>query len=281
MNKIAVITGGTSGVGKKTAIDLAKNNMTILLIGRNKEKGKQAKEEIIQLTGNTQVTFYSVDLTSKEDIDVFSNKLQSKIERVDILVNAAGAFLKKEEQTKNGYNKNFVVNYLGHFWLTESLLPLLKQSEQGRILTVGGLPMLINRGKKNFPSFQQICSNQSNMIIEALTAKVLYTKALSRRLSETSVTVNIFHPGFVTDSNYASPHSFIGSLSYKIFGKLLGMVFNVFSETNPKIGLKLALDKNLSTTTGKFFNEKGKIIQLSSQYTEEKIRSIVQFSQRF
>lgn len=72
LEKIAVITGGTSGVGKKTAIDLAKKNMTVLLIGRNKDKGEKAVDEIIKLTRNVNIAFYSVDLTNKKEIDEFA-----------------------------------------------------------------------------------------------------------------------------------------------------------------------------------------------------------------
>lgn len=281
LEKIAVITGGTSGVGKKTAIDLAKKNMTVLLIGRNKDKGEKAVDEIIKLTRNVNITFHSVDLTNKKEIDEFAKTIVKQESKIDVLVNAAGALIKKEELTENNYNKNYVVNYLGHFWLTEKLLPLLKNAEQGRILTVGGLPILVNRGLVKLPSIDEIRNSKSNKVKHALTSKVLYTLALSQRLEGTSVTANIFHPGYVTDSNYAMPTSLIGRFVYKLFGRILTYIFNMVSEPNPKIGLKLALDNSLSRTTGKLFNEKGEIVPLSKRYSQDKIEKIWENSQQF
>ncbi|OEL00926.1 hypothetical protein AST12_10230 [Staphylococcus succinus] len=281
MEKIAVITGGTSGVGKKTAMDLARQGMTIVLIGRSEKKGKQAVEEITQLTGNANITFYSVDLTNKEAVDKFSSEILEKVEKIDVLVNAAGALMKKSALTKDGYNKNYVVNYLGHFWLTENLLILLKNAEQGRILTVGGLPVLVNRGLVRLPSIEDLRNSKNNMIKQALTSKVLYTLALSEKLRGTSVTANIFHPGFVTDSNYAMPTSAVGNFMYKVFGRILTYTFSMLSQPNPEIGLKLAVDQSLSKTTGKFLNEKGKIIPLSKGYTQNKIDAIFDHSYQF
>ncbi|MGW7977076.1 SDR family NAD(P)-dependent oxidoreductase [Staphylococcus xylosus] len=279
--KLAIITGGTSGVGKKTAIDLARKNMRILLVARNKDKGKQAVEEITKLTGNNNITFYSVDLTNKNDIDKFSNIILQKEMKIDVLVNAAGALVKKEESTENGYNKNYVVNYLGHFWLTENFLPLLKNAEQGRIITVGGLPLLTNYGAVKIPSVEEVRNTKSSMIKESLTSKVLYTLALSQKLADTSVTANIFHPGYVTDSQYGMPTNFLANFLYKLFGKILTYIFNILSEPNPEIGLKLALENSLSTTTGKFFNEKGEILSLSKRYSQDKIDKILINSNQF
>ncbi|WP_342610454.1 hypothetical protein [Staphylococcus hsinchuensis] len=113
------------------------------------------------------------------------------------------------------------------------------------------------------------------MIKDALSSKVLYTLALSQKLQGTSVTANLFHPGYVSDSNLLLPKSKIGKFGYKI------LIFKVFSEPNPDVGKKLVLDTDLSQTSGKFFNEKREIVPLSNKYSQDKIDQIFAHSKQF
>ncbi|WP_418129010.1 hypothetical protein RAL98_02400 [Staphylococcus sp. HKU1] len=120
-----------------------------------------------------------------------------------------------------------------------------------------------------------------NMIKDALSSKVLYTLALSQKLQGTSVTANLFHPGYVSDSNLLLPKSKIGKFGYKILSQILILIFKVFSEPNPDVGKKLVLDTDLSQTSGKFFNEKREIVPLSNKYSQDKIDQIFAHSKQF
>lgn len=271
-SKVAVISGGTSGVGKKTAVDLAKKNITTIILGRNKEKGSRVKNEIIKESGNANVEFYPVDLCSLNEIKKFRRDLETKYDRIDILVSAAGVMHPDLKLTQDGYDQNFVINYLAHFWMINEMLPLLKSSKQGRILLVGAIPFVINRSKVELPKLERGAKYSGFKIAgESTISRVLLTVALSEKLKGTPITANIFHPGYVTDSNFGADSSWLAKLLGSIAGTL-------FSKKNPSIGMELALDPTLSATSGRLFNETKKIIPLSSNYNKALADELWRFS---
>lgn len=274
-NKIAIISGGTSGVGKKTALDLAKKNIQIIVLGRNKEKGMRAKNEITKASGNDNVEFYPIDLCSLNEIQKLRSYLETKYDHIDILVSAAGIILNDLKLTKEGYDQNFVINYLAHFWMINEIIPLLKNSDQGRILLVGAIPFVINHSNVELPKLERDKKYRGFKIVgESLVLRVLLTIALSEKLKDTNITANIFHPGYVTDSNFGADRSWFAKLVGSIIGTL-------FSKKNAQIGMELALDPTLSNTSGQLFNEKREIIPLSSNYNKALVDRLWHFSLNF
>ena len=270
--KVAVISGGTSGVGKKTAQDLANRGIHVILLGRNVQKGQAVKEKMIATSGNHNIDFLPVDLTCKDEITKAVHYLTSRFPVIDILVNAAGVLLPERIETKDGYDQNFVTNYLAHYQLTSGLLQSLNKAKQGRILFVGALPFAINHSMVKLPSIESRKPYKSFTVVqEALVARVLLTKALTNHLKETNVTANIFHPGYITDSDYGAGQS----KSVQLLGKLMGN----FSLKNPTIGADLATDEKFANQSGQLFSEKGKPIALSRKYTDELAEDLLQFSE--
>lgn len=264
--KIALIAGGTSGVGKRTAIDLAKRDFQIILIGRDVNKGEQVKKEIFAQTNNKDILFYPV---------AFVNEFKTTFDHIDVLISTVGVMFPDLRLTKDGYDQNFVLNYLMHFWLIRELLPLLKKSLEGRILMVGALPSAVNRTSVKLPiieSFNKEKYNAFTPVNEALVGRVLLTLELSEILKGTNVTANSFHSGYVTDSNYGAESNIL----VKALGKLLG----IFSKKNVPIGAELATDNGISTDSGKFFNGKKEIVPLTSRYTMELAQKLWDMSEK-
>ncbi|GLX69360.1 SDR family NAD(P)-dependent oxidoreductase [Paenibacillus glycanilyticus] len=277
-HRIAVVSGGTSGVGKKTAMDLAKNKVEVILLGRDKARGNRVRDDIIKESGNGNVTFYPIDLSSLDEIRGFRRVLEAKYEFIDILVSAAGVMFNELKLTREHHDQNFVVNYLSHFWLINELIPLLKQAEQGRVLIVGALPFFINHSKVELPTPTATDNGTKysglKVVGQSLVAKVLLTVALREQLKDTSVTVNMFHPGYVTDSNYGADSSWLA----KRLGALAGLLL---SKKNKPVGMELALDPKLAKVSGQLFNEKQQIVPLSAKYTKEKADELWAFSLNF
>ncbi|MFT8317398.1 MAG: SDR family NAD(P)-dependent oxidoreductase [Sporolactobacillus sp.] len=245
-NKMAVISGGTSGVGKRTAIDLAKKKIKIIILGRNKERGNLAKNEIIVESDNPNIEFYSIDLGCKNEIIKFIRYLETNHDHVDILVSAAGGISSDLKLTKAGYDQNFVINYLAHFWLIKEMIPLLKKSEQGRILIVGAIPAVINHSTVALPKLERKPRYRGLKIVqESLVSRVLLTIALSEKLKDTTITANVFHPGYVPDSGYGANSSW--------FSKLIGKVAGLFS--------KKRADRHAIGTRSGSFPEKWTVVQ--------------------
>lgn len=115
--KIALIIGGNSGVGKKTAQDLAQENYRIMIVARNREKGEQVVQQLQQTTRNSDISFIQADLSTKEAVTKLSRVLSENVDHVDVLVSSIGIMQPTQQLTKDGYDQNFVLNYLTHFWL--------------------------------------------------------------------------------------------------------------------------------------------------------------------
>lgn len=276
-SKLAVIIGGTSGVGKHTAIDLANQNYHVIIVGSRADKGRQAQADISQATGNQAVQLALADLSTKTGVQQFAHQLASMTDHIDILLNSIGVMLPERHLSADGYDLNLVLNYLTHFWIIQALLPLLKHSDQARILLVGALPFVINHAKVSLPDFDAPATSKYNAMTvtaQATATRVLLTLALSERLTATNVTINIFHPGYVPDSNFGAGGSWVSRLAGRILGES-------FSRKNSPIGAWLATAPELTHTSGHFYDDRLRQVPLSKQYTRSKANDLWRLSSQY
>jgi len=276
-SKLAVIIGGTSGVGKHTAIDLANQNYHVIIVGSRADKGRQAQADISQATGNQAVQLALADLSTKTGVQQFAHQLAAMTDHIDILLNSIGVMLPERHLSADGYDLNLVLNYLTHFWTIQALLPLLKHSDQARILLVGALPFVINHAKVSLPDFDAPAISKYNAMTvtaQATAARVLLTLALSERLTATNVTINIFHPGYVPDSNFGAGGSWVSRLAGRILGES-------FSRKNSPIGAWLATAPELTHTSGHFYDDRLRQVRLSKQYTRSKANDLWRLSSQY
>lgn len=276
-SKLAVIIGGTSGVGKQTAIDLANQNYHVIIVGSRADKGRQAQADISQATGNQAVQLALADLSTKTGVQQFAHQLAAMTDHIDILLNSIGVMLPERHLSADGYDLNLVLNYLTHFWTIQALLPLLKHSDQARILLVGALPFVINHAKVSLPDFDAQATSKYNAMTvtaQATAARVLLTLALSERLTATNVTINIFHPGYVPDSNFGAGGSWVSRLAGRILGES-------FSRKNSPIGAWLATAPELTHTSGHFYDDRLRQVRLSKQYTRSKANDLWRLSSQY
>lgn len=276
-SKLAVIIGGTSGVGKHTAIDLANQNYHVIIVGSRADKGRQAQADISQATGNQAVQLALADLSTKTGVQQFAHQLAAMTDHIDILLNSIGVMLPERHLSADGYDLNLVLNYLTHFWIIQALLPLLKHSDQARILLVGALPFVINHAKVSLPDFDAQATSKYNAMTvtaQATAARVLLTLALSERLTATNVTINIFHPGYVPDSNFGAGGSWVSRLAGRILGES-------FSRKNSPIGAWLATAPELTHTSGHFYDDRLRQVRLSKQYTRSKANDLWRLSSQY
>lgn len=127
MNKLCLITGATSGIGKATAKELAKLGFDLILTGRSEENGKQFSNSLTKKY-NINSEFMRCDISSLNDVRSFGEKVKSKYERIDVLINNAGSRFSNYQKSVDGIELTFATNYLGHYLLTFLLLDLLKKS---------------------------------------------------------------------------------------------------------------------------------------------------------
>ena len=150
--KICLVTGSNSGIGKETALNLAKMGATVVMVVRNKERGEKAQKEIVKQSCNYSVDLMICDLSSMESIRHFAEEFRKKYQRLDVLINNAGAVYNKRETTPEGFERTLAVNYLGPFLLTHELLDILKSSLPSRIINVSS--GLAKDGRVNLDDLQ-------------------------------------------------------------------------------------------------------------------------------
>src|SRR5688572_21828611 len=134
--KVALVTGANSGIGKETAQALARMQANLVIVCRDRERGRVALEEIKSKSGNSSVELMICDLASQAQIRKLAEEFKQKHNRLDVLVNNAGVILTRRRVTEDGIESTFAINHLAYFLLTNLLLDCLKQSAPARIVNV-------------------------------------------------------------------------------------------------------------------------------------------------
>ncbi|KFM76283.1 Retinol dehydrogenase 14, partial [Stegodyphus mimosarum] len=195
-NKTVIITGANSGIGKATALELAKRGAKVILACRDQEKAQKALIEIRSKSRSGVLKVLQLDFASFESIKKFAEEFLRSEDRLDVLVNNAGIFQCPFMKTKDGYEMQFGVNHLGHFLLTKLLLDKLKESAPSRIVVVSS--SLYKKGEIDFENLNsEIKYDKSQAYKNSKLANVLFSLELSRRLQGTGVSVYTVSPGMV------------------------------------------------------------------------------------
>ena len=195
--KTVIITGGNTGIGKETAIDLAKRNARVILACRSQEKGKKAEVDVRRESGNSNVYFRKLDLASFDSVRQFAKEVLSEESRIDILINNAGVMYCSFQKTVDGFETQFAVNHLGHFLLTHLLLDKIKQAPEGRIIVVSSIGHTLTAKLDLDTINSEAHYSPYDAYHKSKLANVLFTKALAKRLAGSNITVNSLHPGAV------------------------------------------------------------------------------------
>ena len=220
--KTVIITGANTGIGKETAIDLAKRNARVILACRSVEKGEKAAVEVRKRSESDNVVFQQLDLASLTSVRQFAARILEEEPRLDILINNAGVIGPQHMKTEDGFEMQFGVNHLGHFLLTNLLLDRLKEVPSARIVTVSS-----NAYKNARIDFDDLNSEKSYYMFRTYCnsklANILFTHSLSECLKGTNVTANVLHPGAVRTD--ISRHVFQSVFEVRWTGGPFGMVY--------------------------------------------------------
>ena len=140
-----LITGSNSGIGRQTALEILRRGGTVHMVCRNPLTAGEARQELIETSGNNEVHLHVLDISKPRDVAEFVKKFGEENSKLDVLINNAGCMVNTRETNQEGLDVNFATNTLGTFMLTEGLLPLLKQSDQPRVVTVSSGGMLVQK----------------------------------------------------------------------------------------------------------------------------------------
>ncbi|MFQ5793638.1 MAG: SDR family oxidoreductase [Candidatus Bipolaricaulia bacterium] len=242
--KTRIVTGANSGIGKATALGLAKLGVTVVMVCRNPRKGEAAMAEIKAQSGNESVDLMIADLSSQQSIRQLVADFTDRYQRLHVLINNAGLHLSRRFVTADGIETTFAVNHLASFLLTNLLLDVLKASAPARIVNVTSSAHSRTMDFDNLQGEKQY--NGMQTYTQSKLANILFTYELARRLEGTGVTVNCLHPGTV--------RSGLQRNLPRIF-RLLRLFFAT-PEKGAETSIYLASSPEVEGVSGKYFSDK-------------------------
>ena len=280
IGKRVLITGATNGIGKQAALELAKMGAEVVIVGRDEIKTRKVSIDLKLLSGNSNIDFLVADLSSMDETRRIAAEFREKHNRLDVLLNNAGAVFSEFQTSVDGYEMTFALNHFSYYLLTNLLLDVLKSTanEQGgaRINNVSsgahkngalrdGLRLDNLRDKSGFGGFRSYSASK--------LANILFTNELARRLEDTGVTVNALHPGFV---NTGFGHNMQG-----IMGAAVRLAQRLFART-PGQGAEtlvyLASSPDVNGISGKYWEDKAQVPSSEISYDREQQKRLWEFS---
>ncbi len=254
-SKIVLITGANSGIGKATAIQLAQQGKTIVLVCRSQQRGEAAMKDIIAASSNQNVYLHLCDLSSHDSIKECTQSIRNKFDYIDVLINNAGAIFGSHQLTEDGLEQSFGLNHMGYFLFTHYVLDLIKAGSSKRIVNVSSLAhkmvTVIPWGDL------QLCNMKYSQLKAYSLSKlynIFFTKYLARKLLDenTGITVNCLHPGTIYSGFGASGTKFFSNL-VKVGGPLLAK-----PSSGAKTSVFLATSDKVEKVTGQYFAHRRK-----------------------
>lgn len=242
--KTCMVTGANAGIGKATALGLAKMGANVVMVCRDRERGEAALSEIKRESSNDSVGLLIADLSLLAAIRGLAEEFKTKYPTLHVLNNNAGIIPGTRTVTGDGFETQFAVNHLNYFFLTNLLLDVLKASAPARIVNVTS--QVHDGASIDFNDLQSERSyRRTSVYAWTKLANVLFTYELARRLEGTGVTSNCLHPGTVATK-------LLGDYMPSAL-RFIGNIVGASPEKGARTSLYLATSPEVEGVTGRYF----------------------------
>jgi retinol dehydrogenase 12 len=244
--KKVIVTGATAGIGKVTALELARLGAAVTLVSRSAEKCKAVATGIRAATG-ADVDFVQADLSNAAEVRAAADVLLDKHAHIDVLVNNAGAIFDQRQESADGIEMTWALNHLSYFHLTGLLLPALKAAPAARVVNVSSGAHMISQRGINFEDVQfKTRYNGWGAYGQSKLANILFSNELARR---TGLRSNALHPGAVGTSFGRNN----AGLFWRLFVKFTDK-FTLSPEDGAKTSIYLASSAEVEGMRGLYFD---------------------------
>ncbi|MGA9531091.1 MAG: SDR family oxidoreductase [Anaerolineales bacterium] len=259
VGKQVVITGGTSGIGRATAIALARLGASVAISGRDTKAAANTMAQLRDDNGRDDFAFHPADLAVMADVRRLAAELESSYPAIDVLMNNAGGFFLRRSETADGLERTFAVNHLSVFLLTNLLRDHLLAADHARIITTSSASH--RSGSMHFDDLG-LKENYSGWAAygQSKLANVLFTHELARRIPVATATANAFHPGFVR-TNLARRHP--------LLRPIVGLVYMLMAkspEEGARTAVYLASSPSVAETSGEYFVDERQVRSAPQSY---------------
>ncbi len=261
-SKHCLVTGATAGIGQITARELARQGARVVIVGRSPGKLDATIRQIRDETGTKTIESLVADLSSQTEVRRLAEHVRTRYDRLDVLVNNAGAMFLKRVESVDGIEMTLALNHLSYFLLTDLLLPLIKSSAPARIVNVASAA---HKGASiNFDDLEgEHRYSGWKAYQQSKLANILFSYELARRLDGTGVTVNSLHPGFVRTNFLDGIEGWRGRLFRAIADRVA-----LSAEQGARTSIYLASSPDVSGVSGRYF-EKERPVASSPQSLDE------------
>ena len=247
MGRLCIVTGGNSGIGFELCRGMAAASFHVIMVSRGAARGQPALEKLQSEFGAENVEMMLCDMADLANIPKLHAEYSAKFDRLDVLLNNAGALWGTSQKTAQGHEMTFGVNHLGYFVMTETFLPLLRATEGSRIVNTaseahrGSKLNLddLNREKKSYSQMRTYCDSK--------LCNILFTRVLAENLEGTGIITHCYHPGAVRTRFAAESSGLI-----RLFFPLMKL-FMIGPKRAARNGLHLALSEDAGTSTGQYW----------------------------
>ena len=245
-DRTVLVTGGSGGIGRATALGLAGMGADLAIIGRDRRRSEDAAREI-RAAGGGRVDLFIADLSSQSEVRGLAEEVLQRLSRIHVLINNVGGYFDTRHVTADGLERTFALNHLAPFLLTNLLLEKLKQSASARVVTVSSNAQAAGRIDFNDLQGERSYSG-ARAYSQSKLANVLFSYELAKRLKGTSVTSNSLHPGVVSTSFGADDPGTV----QRIFIPFLRAVMKTPAQ-GAATSIHLASAPDLEQVTGRYF----------------------------
>lgn len=278
--RICLVTGANSGIGKETALGLARRGATVLIVSRDRSKGEVAVSEIKKASGSKTVSLFTADLTVRSEMQTLHADIREKYGQIHVLVNNAGAIFGERKTTEDGLELTFATNHLNYFIMTHLFLDLLKKGAHdskapSRIVNVASEAHRQVRNETLDWQFEN--SEYSPMFVYGLSklANILFTRELAQRLAPAEIVTNCLHPGVVrTSFGTQNDWGFLGVLFNA------ARPFFISPEKGARTSLFLATENEAAQAHGSYFKNCRETKPSSLAFNEKMAKNLWETSVR-
>ncbi|MDP2578102.1 MAG: SDR family oxidoreductase [Candidatus Palauibacterales bacterium] len=272
-DKLCLVTGANSGIGRATAEELARRGATVVMLCRDRGRGEAARARIATRVDGARLELLIADLASQRSVRRAAEEFKSAHPRLDVLINNAGVFWGRRQVTGDGLEATFAINHLGHFLLTQLLEEELKASAPSRIVNVSS--SAYKAARLNLADLQSERGYDAMRAYgNSKLANILFTYELARRLDGSGVTANCLHPGVVRTriGRNAPPLIWLFFLVMKplLLSPAKGAATTVYLATSPEV----------ERVSGKYFVKQVPQPTAARTYTEETARRLWEISEK-